>query len=242
MDQGRLPDFLGIGAVKAGTTWLYRNLYQHPALYQPVTKPVRYFDRHIAKPIETYQAIFSPAGDRVCGELSASYSVLPAETIGMIHALMPRLKLIFLMREPKSRAWSEAKMEFAVVRGLGSTPISDHEYCDFMCSSQCRTRGDYGTILTQWWRVFPKAQIFVGLFDDVRERPCELLREVLEFLQVSGDTDFSGYPLNEKIFAGASIPMPARCRDLLDDMYKTRQIRELGDVVGIDLVRRWGYQ
>ena len=103
-----LPDFLGIGAVKASTTWLYRNLYQHPALYLPITKPVRYFDRHRDKPIETYKAIFKPAAGRLCGEFSASYSVLPIETIEYIHELMSDLKLIFLMREPKARAWSEA--------------------------------------------------------------------------------------------------------------------------------------
>src|SRR5258708_38882085 len=106
MDANCLPNFLGIGAVKAGTTWLYRALYQHPQLYLPITKPVRYFDRHIDKPIETYKAIFKPGADRVRGEFSASYSVLPIETIDYIHELMPRVKLIFLMREPKARAWS----------------------------------------------------------------------------------------------------------------------------------------
>lgn len=241
MTEGRLPDFLGIGAVKASTTWLYRNLYQHPDLYLPVTKPVRYFDWHINKPIETYKTIFAPAAGRLCGEFSASYSVLPGETIAYIHRLMPTLKLIFLMREPKARAWSEAKMEFSVVRGLGDKAISVEEYCDFITSVKCQSRGNYCAILESWTSVFPRSQIFIGLMDDAIERPKELLMRVFEFLGVSSDVDFSDFPYNKKIFEGRSVGIPERCRQLLDDMYKSDQIRDLGNLVGMDLARRWGY-
>jgi hypothetical protein len=241
MAENFLPDFLGIGAVKASTTWLYRNLYQHPALYLPITKPVRYFDRHRDKPIETYKAIFKPGAGRLCGEFSASYSVLPVETIAYIHRLMPDLKLIFLMREPKARAWSEAKMEFSVVRGLGDKAISDDEYCEFIASEQCRTRGDYRTILTNWRSVFPASQIFVGLMDDVEAQPKEFLGRLFDFLGVSRDVDYAAYPVDKKIFAGRELAMPERCRALLDDMYKSDQIRALGDSVDMNLVSRWGY-
>ena len=44
-----LPSFLGIGVVKAGTTWLHRNLLEHPELYLPIQKPVFFWDRHIDK-------------------------------------------------------------------------------------------------------------------------------------------------------------------------------------------------
>ena len=40
------PDFIGIGAQKAGTTWLHRNLQAHPQIYMP-RKEVHYFDRKI---------------------------------------------------------------------------------------------------------------------------------------------------------------------------------------------------
>jgi len=242
MVQSLLPNFLGIGAVKAGTTWLYRNLYQHPELYLPVSKPVRYFDRHLDKPIDAYCAIFRPGADRLRGEFSASYSVLPIETIKYIHQLMPQVKLIFLMREPKARAWSEAKMEFSVVRGLGNQKISDEEYCDFISSEQCRSRGDYSTILRNWMSVFPKSQIFLGLIDDVRERPEELLMQVFEFLSVPSKLDYSAFPLHRKVFEGLAVDIPDRCRQLLDDMYKADEINNLGDFVGMNLVRRWGYE
>ena len=38
------PDFLGVGAQKAGTTWLYRNLQAHPGIWMPPIKELHYFD------------------------------------------------------------------------------------------------------------------------------------------------------------------------------------------------------
>lgn len=241
MNELLLPDFLGVGAVKAGTTWLYRNLVEHPDVYMPVLKPVRYFDRHAEKPIETYSAIFRPGADRLKGEFTASYSVLPIETISYIQRLMPRAKLIFLMREPKARAWSEAKMEFSLIRGFGDKQASDDEYCKFLYSEQCRSRGDYLTIVTNWLKFFPSAQIFIGLMDEIKDQPEDLLRRVFRFLGISPNVDCSAFPLREKIFAGRPIEIPDRCRRLLDDMYGAEEIKALEAFVGMKLLQRWGY-
>lgn len=43
-DNQRFPDFIGIGAQKAGTTWLYKNLKQHPNIWLPEIKELHYFD------------------------------------------------------------------------------------------------------------------------------------------------------------------------------------------------------
>jgi len=40
-----LPNFLGIGAQKSGTSWLYQNLRRHPNLWMPPVKELHYFDR-----------------------------------------------------------------------------------------------------------------------------------------------------------------------------------------------------
>ena len=43
--EGRLPDFLGIGVVRGGTTWLWRNLALHPGVWLPPVKEINYFNR-----------------------------------------------------------------------------------------------------------------------------------------------------------------------------------------------------
>ena len=40
----RFPDFIGIGAQKAGTSWLDKNLRLHPKLWLPPIKELHYFD------------------------------------------------------------------------------------------------------------------------------------------------------------------------------------------------------
>ena len=40
----KYPNFLGIGAPRAGTTWLHENLKGHPELWLPYVKSLHYFD------------------------------------------------------------------------------------------------------------------------------------------------------------------------------------------------------
>ncbi len=38
------PDFIGLGAQRAGTTWIHACLYEHPQIYMPLTKEIHFFD------------------------------------------------------------------------------------------------------------------------------------------------------------------------------------------------------
>ncbi len=49
------PAFLGIGAPRSGTTWLYRNLGRHPQIWLPPLKELHYFDqRRVARVANRY--------------------------------------------------------------------------------------------------------------------------------------------------------------------------------------------
>lgn len=43
-----LPDFLGIGGARCGSTWLYTNLKAHPEIWLPPRKELHYFDRPLS--------------------------------------------------------------------------------------------------------------------------------------------------------------------------------------------------
>ena len=45
-----MPDFIGIGTQKAGTTWLYDMLAQNPSVWLPPLKELHYFDRQNSTP------------------------------------------------------------------------------------------------------------------------------------------------------------------------------------------------
>lgn len=238
-DPLRLPQFLGIGAVKAGTTWLHDALRAHPDLYLPLHKPVFYWDRHVNKPLARYAHLFEAAGSRLCGELTASYSVLPAATIARIHDLVPEMKIIFIMREPKSRAWSEAKMEFAVVNPKPDP--TEEDYAGFLESARCTARGDYAAIISAWRSVFGRSRMYVGVYDDLSQDPKAFVSGILRFLGVTTEVDWSRFPLGETIFKGVEKPLPPRCAAILDRLYPRAEVERMSEASGIDLSRRWGY-
>ncbi|MFO0828318.1 MAG: sulfotransferase [Phycisphaerales bacterium] len=49
-------DFLGIGAQKAATSWLWRNLKRHPGVWMPPRKELHYFDRSLEYPSPSHIA------------------------------------------------------------------------------------------------------------------------------------------------------------------------------------------
>ena len=110
----RLPDFLIIGAMKAGTTTLYRDLLTHPGVFFPIDKEP---DRLITDEVltgrgrEEYAAMFAGAGaDQVCGEASTSSTKRPTHegVPARARALLgPETKLVYIVRDPAARAASQ---------------------------------------------------------------------------------------------------------------------------------------
>jgi hypothetical protein len=107
----RLPDFIIIGAAKAGTTSLYAILDRHPDIFMPDVKEPEFFarDELYAKGIASYaKAYASATPEQLTGEASTLYSLAPhfPHTAERIKRNMPKVKLIYVLREPVSRAYS----------------------------------------------------------------------------------------------------------------------------------------
>lgn len=102
-----LPDFLVIGAPKAGTTSLSAGLASHPQVWIPYRKEMSYFDiRWRREPIERYAADFAdaPAGT-FRGEATPTYLHVPG-AMGRIAEVLPAVRLVAILRDPVERAWS----------------------------------------------------------------------------------------------------------------------------------------
>jgi hypothetical protein len=67
-----LPDFLILGAQKAGTTALYAYLRWHPQITGPSFKEVSFFDRHYARGERWYRAHMPVRRSGIVGEASPS--------------------------------------------------------------------------------------------------------------------------------------------------------------------------
>ena len=55
-----LPTFIGIGAQRAGTTWAYNCLAQHPEVYMSEKKELHFFYANYSRGLDWYAAQFAP--------------------------------------------------------------------------------------------------------------------------------------------------------------------------------------
>jgi hypothetical protein len=104
-----LPNFVGVGTMKSGTSWLNNVLATHPQIYIP-RREIHYFDRYLERGRSWYESNF-PTGDkarsyRLIGEFTPSYMAYD-HAASDIAALMPDAKIIVSLRNPVDRTYSE---------------------------------------------------------------------------------------------------------------------------------------
>jgi Sulfotransferase domain len=245
-----LPDFLILGAQKAGTTALYAYLRRHPAITGPSWKEVSYFDRHYAHGEAWYRGNFpnrSRARGKLVGEASPSYLFHPLGP-ERVRALLPDSRLVALVRNPVERAFSHYNHEVA----LGREPLSFEEALDAeeerlrgeverlvadaryfsrpWWSHTYKARGRYAEQLERWLAVFPKEQLLVLATDDLGAEPERTHARVLEFLGAAPHR-LDSYP---RVFERRYRPMPAEARERLAAEFEEPN-RRLYELLGRDL-------
>lgn len=164
-----LPTFLGLGAAKAGTTWLHELLASHPHVWMPRgRKEVHFFDRHYEEGFDWYERFF-PTGEeaeryRAAGEITPGYLDDPRCPERIAEAPSVRQLLVGL-RDPVERLHSAYGHH---VRNRNYR----RSFADFIdeCPEEVE-RGYYARHLKRYLRHFEREQLLVlrfgCLFDDV---------------------------------------------------------------------------
>jgi hypothetical protein len=181
MVNGYLPDFVIIGATKSATTWLTQNLRLHQGIFMP-SPELHYFSRFLDRGDDWYRAQFAGAREgQLVGEKSASYLPHP-EAPQLLHRLLPGAKLLAQLRNPIERAYSDYCMHYR--RGQVNRDID--RYLDPLRTPIPRLLEDgfYHRHLTSFLRSFPPDHLKILLYDDIRERPREVFREVCGYLGI----------------------------------------------------------
>lgn len=206
-----LPDFIIIGAQKAGTSSLFAYLSKHPQILPSSTKEVHYFDGGLV-PMEDnyikgeawYRAHFPRRllvlkQQRVF-EASPLYLYNPL-VAKRIAGLIPRVKLIALLRNPTERAIShyfhERRMGREPLDILPALQIEEERLAPALANQDYKNkayvhlsykaRGIYHTQLARYFEHFPREQILVLSSEAFFNQPQETLRKVFEFVGVNPD-------------------------------------------------------
>lgn len=165
-----------------------------------------------------YSSLFEPGRDKVKGEITPAYSTLGRDDVARVYDLLPEAKIIFLMRNPIERAWSQLVMRLdkAGKRGVGS---ARHRRLQRNFEKEgYRARTDYLRTLENWSRFYPEERIFVGFLEDIHFYPERLLRDVYEFLGV--DASFRPQGIGEKVHARSAGRMLAESAVYLAQSYR----------------------
>lgn len=111
-----MPNFLIIGAPRAGTTLLYEGLWRHPEIYMSPVKEPWFFceeELQIVQDLETYRALFSEVRDEeAIGEASTIYLYSPKAPL-CIKQHLPDARLVATLRNPVERAYSQFLRKFS---------------------------------------------------------------------------------------------------------------------------------
>jgi hypothetical protein len=264
-----LPDYLIVGTKKGGTTSLINWLTRHPNVLRMFPsaqrlKSAHYFDINFSRGERWYRSHFATAAARrrraaavdgpvIVGEASPYYMFHPA-AVDRAHDTVPRARIIVLLRDPVSRAYSnywdrrvagaetletfEQALEAEAER-LASVDQEalrhDPGYYSFHHDNHSYlARGRYIEHLGPWLERFPREQMLVMCTEEMAADPLAALRQVEHFL---GLPTFAGVPLsryNEGPRPRAQM-RPGTYRRLAD--YYRPHNAALYDAIGRDL--RW---
>ena len=196
----RLPDFVIAGAPRSGTTWLYVLAQRHPrlAMAEPMAPEPKFFlvDELWQRGVDFYSKNWFdalPAG-RILGEKSTNYLEAP-EVAERMSRVLPRAKLIFLLRNPVERAYSNYlwSRQNGLETETFERALALEEQRERDLAPQFRyarphayfTRGLYAEHLARFFCCFPRAQILILRHEDVAARPERVAADFHRFLGVA---------------------------------------------------------
>jgi len=249
----KAPSFIIGGAPRSGTTWLYQLLARHPKIYmaRPVKPEPKFFlvDDLYERGLEYYSHWFAGAmPGQLAGEKSTNY-LESAVAARRIRTHLPSVKLIFILRDPVERAYSNylwTKMngleteEFSVALALEAKRERSlspaHRYARPFSYFR---RGLYAELLQPYLELFPRNQLLVLRFEDINDHREALVAALSDFLGIeSRPEDAMAAGVVNASEKGDDDSMPAETRCRLTAAYAEPN-RRLAQVLG-DGFRIWG--
>ena len=154
-----------------------------------------------------YQSLFRD--DMISGEITPAYAKLSLEQVAHISKLMPNGRIIYLLRNPVDRIWSQANMRAHKQRMLTHKEPTAADLVELV-KGQIKgfyTHTQYLANLARWEQYYQPDQIFVGFFEQITAEPDQLLLSIHRFLGVEANKDFLSPKLHQPRNQRASIPI-----------------------------------
>jgi len=248
-----LPNFIIAGAPKCGTTALWEYLESHPEVALCTAKEPRFFSRLVGdlergvvsdghkwsgnfdRGFDWYASLFpEQTSAKAVGE-ATTYYFSSSDSPALIREHLPGVRLIFMLRDPAARAYSNYWQEKKLGWDLPS--FDDMARDDHPRYRYYRRVSSYGENLQRWLDVFPAEQVLVLLQEDLKRAPLDEFRRVCAFLGIAQQHEPAklGANINEQ-----TAPRFRRIEWLLRSASAGRLVQRLPDPVrrSLGAVRR----
>ena len=211
------PSFICIGAQRCGTTRLHRILTEHPGIQMTTSgigefnKEIHYFDQLVSeKPLEWYEMHFSE--QKVSGEITPAYSILSKDYINLIRDYLPHTKIIFIVRNPVDRIWSQIRMMKTSWRQNTTDSINFHQLVSLFDSPAVELRSDYLRTYLNWTSAYGIENLLTLSFDELLT--IDGLKKLFRFLGVA-DNWIPSYEVSKPVLASPNLNFPEDLRYLI---------------------------
>lgn len=242
-----MPDFLGIGAPRAASTWLHSRLSEHPEIYLPHRKELHFFDAEEISGKYSFEAL-SKADRRVYatyfqrgmgltrGEITPAYSCLPSSRVAQIARFLPDVRVVYILRNPIDRAWSGIRRRCWYGKGKKADQLPASELMKIASTDSLLIRGDYRRNIGVWENEIPSDRIHYIFYDDISEDGTRELKKLCRFLKVSADHLPKKTAIDRVVNEAPTSTIPEEVTQHLRNYYskdksylETKFNRDLGD-------------
>jgi hypothetical protein len=255
------PNFLIIGAAKAGTTSLHRYLQQHPAVYMSPRKEPNFFAfdgepttgrgprfcrmvNNAITDVDHYRALFDAATtETAIGEASTKYLYRERSPERIRHHC-PEMKLIAVLRHPAERAFSQfchnlQRGEETAICFEDAVSL-EPERCaaDWQDAYHYTAKGYYARQIKRYYARFPTSQLRVYLYEDLEADTAAVLADIATFLQIDPNFGFDT-STRHNVSQGVQVPRWRPSFQLWSRLVQADRGKVRSRRYGTPRLRRW---
>lgn len=158
-----------------------------------------------------YAALFRHRGTkRFAGEVTPEYAIIGRDGFEHIRRLAPAARVLFIMRNPVTRAWSHA-LHHCRSEGLDAMRQTTAALVNILGQPHFQALGNYPETLDNMRAVFPPDQTLTLFYEDMHRDRAGALEQVCRFIGIGFDASALG-PLDRRFNRGQEVALPEPVR------------------------------
>lgn len=198
----------------------FQCLKEHPEICVSNPKETNFFITPFLykRGIKAYKKFFKNCPkESIKGEFSPNYMLYPISA-ELIYKYFPETKILLSLRNPVERAISHYKYDIKTDSKM--TIYKNFEEA-IRKERKLKEKGFYYKHLKNYFNVFPRDQILVIFYEDLRKNPEKTIEDIYSFLGVK-NTSFVPPSARRKVLESDNLRIKSRIGSINQLMYRTR--------------------